>query len=142
LFFIIKKRNILEEYFYDSSGDRIKINRYSYSGGTNETIYTPYKEWMQIRNSSGTYNFFYIYQDGVLVAQVDANGNKQAVHNDHLGSASLVTDSNGNIVENNFYSPFGENIDIVAVSRFTYETKNMIKRSRIWIFTLGSIIQR
>ena len=43
--------SILEEYFYDSNGDRIKINRYSYTGGTNETIYTPYREWMQIRNS-------------------------------------------------------------------------------------------
>lgn len=27
---------ILEEYFYDSNGDRIKINRYSYTGSTNE----------------------------------------------------------------------------------------------------------
>ena len=33
---------LLEEYNYDSNGDRIEVNRFSYTGGTNETIYTPY----------------------------------------------------------------------------------------------------
>lgn len=102
--------NILEEYFYDSNGDRIKVNRYSYNGGPNETIYTPYKEWMQVKNSSGTFNFYYIYQDGVLVSRLNPDGTKYYYHNDHLGSTSLITDQNGNVVESEFYSPFGESL--------------------------------
>ena len=102
--------NILEEYFYDSNGDRIKIIRYSYEGGTNETIYTPYREWMQIRNSSGTFNFYYIYQGDALVARKNADGTKYFYHADHLGSTSLITDENGNVVEQEFFSPYGESL--------------------------------
>ena len=104
--------NILEEYFYDSNGDRIRVNRYSYTGGTNETIYTPYREWMQIRNSSGTHNFYYIYQGNVLVARLNADGTKWFYHPDHLGSTSLITDESGNVVEDEFYSPFGESLSV------------------------------
>lgn len=103
---------ILEEYFYDSNGDRIKINRYSYEGGTNETIYTPYREWMQIRNSSGTFNFYYIYQGDTLVARKNSDGTTHYYHPDHLGSTTLITDENGNVVENEFYSPFGESLSV------------------------------
>src|SRR3989338_4292960 len=91
---------ILEEYFYDSNGDRIKISRYSYEGGTNETIYTPYREWMQIKNSSGTFNFYYIYQGDTLVARKNPDGTKYFYHPDHLGSTNLITDEQGNVVEN------------------------------------------
>lgn len=101
---------ILEEYFYDANGDRIRVNRYTYTGGTNETIYTPYREWMQIRNSSGTFNFYYIYQDGTLVARKNADGTTYFYHPDHLGSTSLITDEQGNKVEDEFYSPYGESL--------------------------------
>lgn len=101
---------ILEEYYYDSNGDRIKINRYSYSGGSNETIYTPYREWMQIRNSSGTHNFYYIYEGDTLVARQNPDGTKWFYHSDHLGSTSLITDQNGNVVEDKFYSAYGESL--------------------------------
>ncbi len=103
---------ILEEYFYDANGDRIRINRYSYTGGTNETIYIPYREWMQIRNSSGIHNFYYIYQGDNLVARQNPDGTKWFYHADHLGSTSLITDQNGNVVENEFYSAFGESLSV------------------------------
>jgi hypothetical protein len=45
-----------------------------------------------------------VYQDGILVAQVDSDGNKQAIHNDHVGSVSLLTDANGNVLEETFSS--------------------------------------
>jgi len=61
-----------------------------------------------MENSSGNHTKKYIYQDGILVAQVNTNGNKQSLHPDHLGSNSLMLDSNGNIVENTWYSPFLE----------------------------------
>ena len=95
----------LENYTYDSFGQRIKIMRND-SAGT--IIYIPFKELMQIRNSSGIYNYTYVYQDDVLVARVNPDGSKYYYHPDHLGSTSLITNSSGGVVENTFYSPYGE----------------------------------
>jgi len=109
---------ILEEYFYDANGDRIKANRYSYNGGTNETIYTPFREWLQIRNSSGTYNFYYIYDSNTLIAKINPDGTKWFYHSDHLGSTTLITDQNGNVLENEFYSPYGESLSANSDEKF------------------------
>ncbi len=96
---------IIENYTYDPFGQRIKIAR---NDSANTTIYTPFRDFMRIVNSSGTYDFTYVYQDRVLVARINPDGSKWFYHPDHLGSTSLITDQNGNIVENTFYSPFGE----------------------------------
>src|SRR3989344_5909478 len=48
---------------------------------------------------------------------------KQAVHNNHLGSTTLLTDASGNVVENSFYSPFAETLGGGTKSRFGYEAK-------------------
>ena len=45
-----------------------------------------------------------------MVARKNADGTKYFYHADHLGSTSLITDQNGNVVENEFYSPFGESL--------------------------------
>ena len=37
------------------------------------------------------------------------DGSKWFYHNDHLGSTTLITDEDGNIVEETFYTPFGQN---------------------------------
>ncbi|MBI2647629.1 VCBS repeat-containing protein, partial [Candidatus Woesearchaeota archaeon] len=113
---------ILEEYFYDSNGDRIRVNRYSYSGGTNETIYTPYREWMQVRNSSGIFNFYYIYQEGALVARLNPDGTKYFYHPDHLGSTTLISDEQGNVVEQEFFSPYGESLTANNAEEFKLYT--------------------
>lgn len=73
-------------------------------------------------NSSGQYSEKYIKQDGMTVVQ-NINGVKQSMHPDHLGSTSLILDSNGNTVENSWYSPFGETVGGGEKSRFDYESK-------------------
>lgn len=95
----------LENYTYDPFGQRIKIMR---NDSANTTIYTPFKELMRIVNSSGTYDFTYIYDGSTLVARVNPDGSKWYYHPDHLGSTTLITDQNGNVVEQTFYSPYGE----------------------------------
>ncbi len=95
----------LENYTYDPFGQRIKIMR---NDSANTTVYTPFKELMRIVNSSGTYDFTYVYDGNTLVARVNPDGSKYYYHPDHLGSTSLITDQNGNVVENTFYSPYGE----------------------------------
>ncbi len=96
---------IIENYTYDPFGQRVKIERNDFAS---TKIYTPFKELMRIVNSSGTYDFTYVYQDGVLVARVNPDGTKYYYHPDHLGSTTLITDQNGSVVENTFYSPYGE----------------------------------
>lgn len=52
---------VVEEYSYDPFGQRIKIAR---NDTANTTIYTPFKELMRIRNTTGVYDFTYVYQRG------------------------------------------------------------------------------
>jgi len=96
---------VLENYSYDPFGQRIKIMR---NDSARTVIYTPFKEIMRIINSTGTYDFTYIYQDGVLVAKVNPDGSKYYYHPDNLGSTTLITNQSGNVVENTFYNPYGE----------------------------------
>jgi len=90
---------------YDQNGDRIKIKKYD---SANTTIYTPFKEFMMIKNNSGTFNYTYIYQDDVLVARKNPDGTTQYYHDDQLGSTSIITNQTGGIIETTSYSPYGE----------------------------------
>jgi len=47
-------------------------------------------------------------QDDVLVARVNPDGSKHFYHPDHLGSTTLITNNVSGVVENTFYSPYGE----------------------------------
>src|SRR3989339_321806 len=95
---------LIEEYVYDGNGERVK----SYNPIKNETIYTPFKEFMQIRNSEGIFNYTYIYEGETLVARINPDGSKYFYHPDHLGSTSLITNEAGEVVEDNYYLPYGE----------------------------------
>ena len=114
---------IAEEYVWHPIEERIVVKRVFYNGVYNYTVYYPTKEFVRIVNSSGTFDEKYVYQDGVLVAQVDTDGNKQFIHSDHEGSNTLITDISGNVLENTFYSPYGEIIEGGKASRFDYEGK-------------------
>jgi RHS repeat-associated protein len=96
---------VVEEYYYDPYGERIKIWR---NDSAQTVVYTPFRELMQVRNTSGIFNYSYIYDGSVLVARLNPDGTKHYYHPDHLGSTTLVTDSTGNIVEETFYEPFGD----------------------------------
>ena len=114
---------VLEEYKWHPLEERTVIKRVFNNGVYNYTVYYPNENYIVIVNSSGTFTEKYVYQDGILVAQVNSDGQKQAIHSDHEGSNTLITDSSGNIVENTFYSPFGEIIEGGKSSRFDYEAK-------------------
>lgn len=94
---------MVEEYFYDHTGNRIKNLQYR----TNTTIYTPFREWMRIVNTTGSYDYMYVYDGNTLIARKNPDNTTWYYHDDHLGSTSLITDENGNIVEETFYYPFG-----------------------------------
>ena len=116
--------NISEEFIWHPTEERVLIKKiYWNNQSLRTTIKYLNKNTIKIRNESGIFYENYIYQDDALVAQIDANGNKQAVHNDHLGSVLLITDSTGAVIENSFFSPFGEQIVPVTNSRFSFTGK-------------------
>jgi len=71
--------DILEEFTWHPTEERILIKDVFYNGIKNYTVYYVSKEYILIENSTGNYSEKYVYQDGVLVAQVDTDGNKKAV---------------------------------------------------------------
>ena len=63
------------------------------------------------------------YQDGILVGYEDTNGKKRYVLPDHEGSAHIVLNESGNIIEENLFSPFAEPLEGVIENKFSYEAK-------------------
>jgi len=117
--------NVINKFVYHPVEERVLIKDIYYNGIYNSSIYYVSDEFIRIENSSGNFTEKYVYQDDVLVAQVDSNGNKQSVHNDHLGSVSLLADSDGNTLENNYFSPYGEQLtDVDARYSFTGKEKD------------------
>lgn len=114
---------VLEEYRWHPVEERIIQKKVYYNGVLNYTVYYPNENFVQIVNSSGTFTEKYVYQDNVLVAQVNSDGQKQFIHSDNKGSNTLITALDGSVVENTFYSPYGEIIEGGKASRYSYEAK-------------------
>jgi len=114
---------ILENYTWHPMEDRIVIKDVYDNETWKETVYYPSKDFVRVENASGTFDYKYVYQNGQLVAQEDYAGNKLFMHNDHLGSVSLVTSENVSVVEQTFYEPFGKIISGGTKSRYQYEGK-------------------
>jgi RHS repeat-associated protein len=108
---------LLEEYTYDPDGNRIKKVEYLDSGI--QTTYYPSKNLVRVVNSSGTFDTIYIYDGETLLARKDSNGEMFYYHPDHLGSNTLITDSNGATVEETSYLPYGDVLS-GGNDRFTY----------------------
>lgn len=111
---------IKDEYF---PNDTLKSSTYYVS-----------EEYIHIQNSSGNYSEVYIWQDGVLVAFENTNGQKRFVLTDHLGSVTVVMDEQGNVIERTFYSPFGEILEGGKESRYTFTGKEFDPITREYDF--------
>jgi len=120
--------DILEKFTYHPTEERILIKDIFENGVFNYSVYYVSDEFIRIENSSGNFTEKYIYQNGILVAQ-NLNGQKQSLHPDHLGSSDLILDSEGNVLSNNFFSPFGEQLEF-GNSRFGYEGKEFDEKTQ------------
>ena len=125
---------IIEEYIWHPLEERILVKDVFSNGVKNYSVYYVNQNYILIENSSGNYSEKYLYIDNQLVAFVDTDGNKRFVHSDHLGSVSLVTDINGNVVEETFYSPYGEILSGGRTSRFDYVGKEFDSVTRDYDF--------
>ena len=90
-----------------------------------KTTYYIDKNWVRIVNASGTFDSIYYYDGDTLVARTDNPGNKPVFyHPDHLGSATLITDESGSVVEEITYEPFGK-VFSGQIERFGYTGKEL-----------------
>ena len=99
-------------YYYDGDGNRVqKCNANPCTSGT--TVGTLY--WLgaggEVLNESGrtgTMQEEYVYFNGQRIARRDLpSGNVHYYFSNHLGSASMITDSSGNIQQQTDYYPYG-----------------------------------
>ncbi len=88
----------IAEHGYDEGGARVKK---AAGGNTTRFVGALYEDV-----SSGLTNN-YIYLGGIRVA-VLSNSTVKYYHADHLGSANVITDENGSIIDVAEYKPFGE----------------------------------
>jgi len=95
--------NLIAEYVYDDSGNRVKA--IDHINGV--TTYSIGREFTRTIDSTGTHDTVYYYHDDVLVGKKDENG-LFFYHPDNLGSTDIVTDEYGQLVEDNEYYPYGE----------------------------------
>ena len=99
----------------------VLINKtYNSSGNVTETVFYIFDEYIEIVNSSGTYGFTYVKHEGQLIAEKKPDSSIVYYHPDHLGSSTLITDENGNAIENTSYTPHGQIISEGTKSRFDY----------------------
>lgn len=115
--------NLLQEYTYHPTEERVLVKKTYESGALAETVYYVDENYVRVVNSSGSSDYTYVKHEGQLVAQLEPDSSKVYTHDDHLGSSSVVTDENGNIIEKTTYSPFGEVMTGGRQSRYGYEGK-------------------
>jgi RHS repeat-associated protein len=99
---------------------------YNSSNSVIDTTYYINQNYMQIINTSGTFNVTYYYLQGQLIAQ-DVNGVKNYYHTDNKGNIVATSNSSASIIEINNYSPTGEITSGGNKSKYTYEGKEYDK---------------
>jgi RHS repeat-associated protein len=90
-------------YTYDPSGSRVK--RRESEGGVEGTPTIFVSDLFEV---SGATHKKYVYLEGRRIAEWRQDGSKYFYVGDHLGSLSVVTDSQGQVVDRIEYKPYGE----------------------------------
>ena len=104
---------LLYEFTWEPLEEKIFIKDEFYPNGSlKSSTYYFGDDYVHIKNESGDFSEVYVYADGQLVGYINTDGQKRYVLSDHLGSSVVVLDEQGNVVEETFYSPFGEIIEI------------------------------
>jgi len=114
---------LLQEYTYHPTEERVWAKKDFYPNGSVQqtTIYFD-KNHVRIINASGSFDTLYIYDDGQLIAQKNSDGTTYFIVDDNIGSSTLVTNSSGAVIENDTYTPFGQQLSS-SVVRYGYEAK-------------------
>jgi RHS repeat-associated protein len=130
---------ILADFWYASSGERIK--KVEYGVDWNRTTYYigNHFESEFFRNASGTFttNRTHHYVNGEKVATDVDDGttvNTYYYHTDHLGSTSIITDENGSLVERTKYYPYGSIREGGEADKYYYTGKELDKDTELYFY--------
>jgi hypothetical protein len=104
--------------------------------GSNETTYYLSDNFVRVVNSSGNFDYTYVYHEGQQIAQLNPSDKKYFIHGNHEESSSVVTNSSGGVVERTEYSPFGELLSGGSKLRFEYTGKDL---AEIYLQATGHI---
>jgi hypothetical protein len=67
---------LLEELTYHPTEERVLVKKVYDSGGLKETIYYVEENFVRVVNSSGNFDYTYVYHEGQLIAQQNPDGTK------------------------------------------------------------------
>ena len=108
---IIKEKpteNVVERRSYDSENNLLYKIEYFDNDETKETYYVD-KNYKQIVNSTGTFSIIYYYDGNeVLVVINDTDSRLKIALTDYLGSAVILLNESGSVIEITEYEPGGE----------------------------------
>lgn len=126
---------LLYQFQWDPLEERVFIKDEYYSNGTlKSSTYYFGRDYIHIKNSSGDFHEVYVWQDDTLVGFENTNGQKRFVLTDLLGSITHVLDDQGNVIEETFYSPYGEILAGGKESRYTFAGKEFDPITREYDF--------
>ncbi len=100
-----EQRDDADPFIYD--GDGVMVKQINPDGSKLIMIGGVYQETRSAANALTEWRVYY-FAGGAMRVYDGTSDNLYFVHKDHLGSASVVTDDAGNIVDSQRYMPFGE----------------------------------
>jgi RHS repeat-associated protein len=111
---------IISEYLYDYEG--LRMVKKNYTNGTLTNTVVSWSDSYETNYTVGgtTENTTYYFANKELIAKKNPNNSKYFIHNDHLGSTSLVTNQAGTVVEATTYDPWGVVKNGGTSSKFLY----------------------
>ncbi|HLG18299.1 MAG TPA: RHS repeat-associated core domain-containing protein [Bdellovibrionota bacterium] len=112
------------EYRYDANGNRVE--KIGPAGA---------EKYYGLIEAKGSTKTYYYFLGGRRVAQRTIGGNVYFHQQDHLGSASVVTDQNGTVVSRNSYHEFGSikwQEGAGGISDYTYNDKRWDKETNFY----------
>jgi RHS repeat-associated protein len=113
-----------ETYIYDGDGHRVKkqsAGRLYWYGASGEVLAET--------GADGSNPTEYIFFDGKRIARRDSSGNVIYYLSDMLGSSRVVTDSNGNLLDDCDFLPYGEERCVASSSGNHYKFDGMERDS-------------
>lgn len=122
---------VVAEYVYDYNGNRmVKKN---YTNGAHVNTVTSWSDSYETKVNVGgsTENTTYYFANKELFAKKNPDGSKYYYHNDHLGSASVLSSSTGALVESTTYDPWGNIKTGGTKSKFLYTGQEHDSESKL-----------
>ncbi|MGI2028643.1 RHS repeat-associated core domain-containing protein [Endozoicomonas acroporae] len=110
---VTRNGETIASYVYNAQGERVQKTA---DGKTTNYLYNPAGQLIaEVDQATGKVNRQYVYLDGAPIAYIESQNDTDqvyAIHNDHLATPQLLTDSSGNVVWRNDDTPFGiSNLD-------------------------------